>query len=92
MTENKKELEGMDFIKSLAEKYGTKKRMLAIKTPKFYVENRKNLIVIKEYETEEVMFIWGKISKTFCFVSEYWYKAESYFKDEFLGITNYHTI
>ena len=68
------------------------KRMLAITTPKFDLESLDNLIVIKNNEDKEVMFIWGKISKTFLFINESFSKWEDYFRREFLGETNYHSI
>lgn len=69
------------------------KKMLAIRTPKFDLESRKNLIIIKNAEDKkEVMFIWGKVSKTFLFINENFSKLEKYFENEFLGKTNYHSI
>ena len=70
-----------------------KKRMLAIRTPKFDLESRKNLIIVKETSTDIVMYIWGKVSKTFLFSNnDFQDWAKEYFRDEFLGITNYHQL
>ena len=63
----------------------TKKKMLAIKTPQYYLEERKNLIVIKNADDDKVMFIWGKISKTFLFINENFSRLENYFRFEFTG-------